>query len=110
MVSGKPRKPGKPGELVSIETVFGWILNRPVTNKSVDSYTKLYISENEALVLNSDMPHNLNTLDKTLSNFWDLETLGILPDEKGISKKFSNCLYTNSAKRQNYHLSTHTLC
>ena len=36
-------KTGKPGEPVAVETVFGWVLNRPVANKSVDSSTNLYV-------------------------------------------------------------------
>ena len=42
------------------------------------------------------MPHNFNDLDNKLSNFWDLETLGISPDEKGICENFSDCIYKNS--------------
>ena len=44
------------------------------------------------------LTHNFNNLDNTLSNFWDLETLGISPDEKGIFENFSDCIYKNSEK------------
>ena len=44
------------------------------------------------------LTHNFNNLDNTLSNFWDLETLGISADEKGIFENFSDCIYKNSEK------------
>ena len=83
LVTGKV-KTGKPGEPVAVETVFGWILNGPVVNKSVDSSTNLSISESHVLFLNSAVLHNFNNLDNKLSNFWDLETRGISPDKKSI--------------------------
>ena len=42
LVTGKVRT-GKPGEPVAVETVFEWILNESVANKSVDSSTNLNI-------------------------------------------------------------------
>ena len=98
LVTGKVRT-GRPGEPVAVETVFGWILNGPVANKSVDSSINLNISESHVLFVNSAVPHNFNDLDNKLSSFWDLETLGISPDEKGICEKFSDCIYKNSEKR-----------
>ena len=98
LVTGKV-KTGKPGEPVTVETVFGWILNGPVANKSVDSSTNLNISESHVLFLNSAVPHNFNDLDNKLSNFGDLKTLRISPDEKGICENFSHCIYKNSGKR-----------
>ena len=98
LVTGKV-KAGKPGEPVAVETVFGWILNGAVANKSVDCSTNLNISESHVLFLNSGVPHNLNNLENKLSNFWDLETLGISPDEKGICGYFSDSIYKNSEKR-----------
>ena len=41
------------------------------------------------------MSHNFNNLDNKLSNFWDLETLRISPDEKDIL----DCINKNSEKR-----------
>ena len=98
LLTGKV-KTGKPGEPVAVETVFGWILNGPVANKSVYSSTNLNISESHVLFLDSAMPHNFNDLDNKLNNFWDLETLGISPDEKVICDNFSDCVYKNSEKR-----------
>ena len=98
LVTGKV-KAGKPVEPVPVETVFGWILNRSVANKSVDSSTNLNISESHVLFLNSAMPHIFNNLDNKVSNFWDLETLGISLDEKDICENFPDCIYKNSEKR-----------
>ena len=84
---------------VTVETVFGWLLNGPVANKSVDSSTNLNISESHVLFLNSAMSHNFNNLDNKLRNFGDLEPLGISPDEKGVCKNFSDCIYKNSEDR-----------
>ena len=42
LVTGKV-KAGKPGEAVTVETVFEWILNGPVANKPVHSSTNLNI-------------------------------------------------------------------
>ena len=92
-------KTGKFGEPVAVETVFGWILNIPVANKSVDSSTNLNFSESHGLFLNSAVSHNFNNLDNKLSNFWDLETLRISPDEKGICENFLDCINKNSEKR-----------
>ena len=86
LVTGKV-KTGKPGEPVAVETVFGWILNGPVANKFVDSSTNLNIFRiSHALFLN-------------LSKFWDLKTLGISLDEKGICENFLDCIYKNSEKK-----------
>ena len=97
-VTGKV-KTGKAGDPVTVETVFGWVLNGPVANKSVDSSTKLNISKNHVLFLNSVVPHNFNNLDNKLSNFWVLGTLGISADEKGICENFSDCIYKYSEER-----------
>ena len=97
LVTGKV-KTEKPGEPIAVETVFGWILNGPVANKSFDYSTNLNISDSHVLFLNSAMPHNFNDLDNKLSNFGDLETLGISPDEKRICENFSDCIYKNSEK------------
>ena len=106
LVTGKV-KTGKPGEPVAVETVFGWILNGPVVNKSVDSSTNLSISESHVLFLNSAVLHNFNNLDNKLSNFWDLETRGILPDKKSIFRTvFTKILKKD--KKQNYQLKKHT--
>ena len=83
-------KTGKFGEPVAVETVFGWILNIPVANKSVDSSTNLNFSESHGLFLNSAVSHNFNNLDNKLSNFGDLET---------FSDNFSDSIYKNSEKR-----------
>ena len=57
-------------------------------NKSVDCSTNLNISENHVLFLNSAMPNNFNNLQNKLSNFRDLETLRISPDEKVVFENF----------------------
>ena len=98
LVTGKVRT-GKLGEPVTVETVFGWILNGPVANNSVDSSTNLNVWESHVFFLNSAVPHNFKNLDNKLSNFWDLETLGFSPDEKVIYQHFLDCIYKNSEKR-----------
>ena len=86
MVTRKVRT-GKPGESVSIETVCGWILNGPLANKSFDSSAN-NISESHVLIL-----HQCHiTLTIKLSNFGDLETLGISPDKNGIFEMKSSKL------------------
>ena len=98
-VTGKV-KTGKSCEPVAVETVFGWILNGPVANKFVDSSSNLNIFRMlHVLFLNSVVSHSLNNLDNKLSKFWDLDTLGISLDEKGICKNFSDCIYKNSEKK-----------
>ena len=73
-------------------------LDGSVANKSVDCSTNLNISENHVLLLNSAMPNNFNNLENKLSNFGDLETLRISPDEKVVFKNFWDCIYKNSEK------------
>ena len=63
-------------------------LDGSVANKSVGCSTNLNISENHVLLLNSAMPNNFNNLENKLSNFGDLETLRISPDEKVVFKNF----------------------
>ena len=97
LVTGKV-KIGEPGEPVAVETVFGWILNGPVANKSVDSSTNLTISESYALFLNSVVPHNFNNLENKVF-YRILKYLVVSPDETGIWENFSDCIYKNSEKR-----------
>ena len=57
-------KTGKPGNPVAVQTGFGWILNGPVANKSVDSSTKLNISESHILYLDLALQQSFNGIDK----------------------------------------------
>ena len=73
---------------MAIETVCGWILNGPLANKSFDSSAN-NISESHVLILHQQC--NI-TLTIKLSNFEDLETLGISPDKNGIFEMKSSKL------------------
>ena len=57
-------KTGKPGEPVAVETVFEWILNGSVANKSVDSSTNLNISESRISYLDLALQQSFNGIDK----------------------------------------------
>ena len=57
-------KTGKPGNPASVETVFGWILNESVANKSVDSSTNFNISENHVLYFDSAVRQSFDDIGK----------------------------------------------
>ena len=57
-------KTGKLGNPVAVQTGFGWILNGPVANKSVDSSTKINISESHILYLDLALQQSFNGIDK----------------------------------------------
>ena len=54
----------KTGNPVAVQTGFGWILNGPVANKSVDSSTKINISESHILYLDLALHQSFNGIDK----------------------------------------------
>ena len=80
-------------EPVANLTKFGWVLLGPMTNDVA--------SENREIV-QSCVTHTLKCTeidrsnDRLLQKFWDLDTLGILPEEKTVHESFENEIEYNS--------------
>ena len=70
---------------IAVETLFGWVLSGPT--QGVQEETVVNLSSTHQLCV--DLVPDYGTLDAELKQFWELESLGILPDEHPVRRKFS---------------------
>ena len=104
LVTGKV-KMGKTGKPVAIETKFGWVLNGPLNEKASQGHVTV-VNETKTHVLNlcfeptkmSD-PTKPESLDTDLKKLWDLETLGIIQNEKSMYDHFIKSIHLINERR-----------
>ena len=92
LVTGKV-KAGNSGELVDVETKFGWVLNGPISHhqgglSGVNVSSCLSIHTMLRTDCSNEMNFELN--EHSITKFWGLETIGIKENESssyGSSKK-----------------------
>jgi hypothetical protein len=69
----------------AIHTKVGWILSGPADH--LDVAVNLILTSTHTLKIEID-PSMEPALDKRLKRFWDLESLGILPEETSVYERF----------------------
>ena len=85
---------GKHGEPIASLTKFGWVLLGPMANEE---------AQNNRQTVQSCVTHVLKCTeidasgDENLHKFWDLESIGIMPEEKMVHETFENDIQYNPA-------------
>eukprot|EP00795_Rhopilema_esculentum_P002501 gene2501-696_t len=80
------------GGPITLESVVGWILSDPVPVFNESTSTGTNFAQTHVLRVNEERPSiNCNsTVEKELSKFWELESLGISPKEESVYEHFSD--------------------
>ena len=71
-------------EPVELDSRFGWILSGPVGRNPSVSSVPMNLVQTHAMQLDTEEM----TLEKQLSRFWELESLGIFPQENSVYETF----------------------
>lgn len=83
-----------------LHTKIGWILSGPVQGSPDIGSTQVNFTNTHALrvetrLFEEQLPED-KTLDKKLSQFWELKSSGILSEERSVYEKFNDSIkYTN---------------
>ena len=81
----------------AIHTKLGWVLSGPVSGVSQDD-TSVNLVTTHALLVDTYQPQE--SLDHRLKQFWDLESMGIQPDECSIYDSFEKGILYNGKRYQ----------
>lgn len=76
----------------AIHTKLGWVLSGPVNEVASKSHSSANITTTHVLkcqVSAQPTASNTETLDKTLQQFWEIESLGIKPNESSVYDTFN---------------------
>ncbi len=84
----------------ALESSLGWILSGPVNNGTDADSTEINIVQTHVLKVESEPDEGHAAIDKQLTRFWDLESLGILNDEKSVFNSFEDELSFVNGKYQ----------
>ncbi|XP_067036295.1 uncharacterized protein [Acropora muricata] len=91
---------GMYGGPVAINTHLGWVLSGPVYESRqmlVESFT--YLSHTHVLKLDTEQKEKNCPLKQELSRFWDIESLGIIPEsEDAVYESFLNWIQMKDAR------------
>ena len=99
-LSGDVRR-GEKGP-VALETKLGWMLSGPVDH-AISASTQTNFTNTHALRISADSWNTATEgtgLKKQLSKFWELESIGILPDEESVYDKFKNDIMFKDGRYQ----------
>ena len=66
---------------IALASKLGFILSGPIMRKNDETSSANFISSIHVLKVENEILNEKNELQKTLSNFWSLESLGISPEE-----------------------------
>ena len=80
------RSEGRP---VAIHTKLGWVLSGPTLSPSTASCTSTHITTTHLLQVDSQST-GLAQLAEQLKSFWELESLGVLEEEKSLCDEFAS--------------------
>ena len=77
----------------ALQTKVGWVLSGPVQGGSVLNSTQVNFTNTHALRVDThdqvmDESSKNRALERKLAKFWDLEAIGISPEEKSVYKRF----------------------
>ena len=81
----------------AIHTKLGWILSGPVSGMSQKA-TLVNLVTTHALLVDTYQPQE--SLDHQLKQFWDLESMGIRPDECSVYDNFEKGILCNGERYQ----------
>ena len=78
----------------ALQTKVGWVLSGPVQGGSVLNSTQVNFTNTHALHVDThdqvmDESSENRALERKLAKFWDLEAIGISPEEKSVYKRFN---------------------
>ena len=71
----------------AVQTKFGWVLSGPVTGLRGSSTMSTLCSH--VLRVECTPQHDLSDLDKKLQAFWELDSMGIMPEEDSVYSRFT---------------------
>ena len=86
-------KRGKSGP-TALQTKVGWVLSGPVQGGSTLNSTQVNFTNTHALRVDTheqfmDESSENRALERKLAEFWDLEAIGISPEEKSVYERFN---------------------
>ena len=78
----------------ALQTKVGWVLSGPVQGGSALNSTQVNFTNTHALRVDTHdqfMDESLENraLERKLAEFWDLEAIGISPEEKSVYERFN---------------------
>ena len=89
---------GLPGEVVGVETKFGWVLNGPVIGDSSSTWVNV-VNSTHVVFATADQ-----CLEESVKRFWDNESIGIKEKEVSVYDKFSETIHMNKEHRYEVRL------
>ena len=82
--------------LVALNSCFGWLLSGPVAAASSNNKTVTFINTH---VMKIDTMRNEDSeLAKKVNRFWNLDEMGIKPDERSVYEKFNDEIVFNKGR------------
>ena len=113
---------GKPGSPVATYTKLGWVLSGP-TEVPGNCSASINLNSTHVLRVNTEVLENTSDLKSQLNRFWDLEGIGILPNEPDVYDDLKESIVFTGERYQvalpwkedheqlpdNYHLSLQRL-
>ena len=84
-ITGRTRQGSGPTD---IETKLGWVLSGPATRLYPEIASLNLLSCHTLKAETSLVTADNTTLDQTLKMFWDLEAIGVKPDETSVCEEF----------------------
>ena len=91
LVTGRVTK-GATGP-TAIETSLGWILSGPVEGVAQEEMVVSFVTAHSTHSLRVGAVSEEESLEVGLRRFWDLESLGILKDDKSVHESFTTDLH-----------------
>ena len=74
----------------AVQMKFGWVLSGPVTGLRGSSTMSTLCSH--VLRVECTPQHDLSDLDKKLQAFWELDSMGIMPEEDSVYSRFTKSI------------------
>ena len=79
---------GGPNEPVAVKTTLGWVLSGPLTGMTLNSIENIDVNFLPSFLSKSDK------IEETVQNSWDLETIGIRPENEVHEHVIDNIIFT----------------
>ena len=88
-------KKGPPYTPTAMKSLLGWVLSGPVLDESTTNFSHNCVTTSHAMRVETSTPKQLQKIENQLSKFWDLESLGIDPNESTTIEKLIDKLELN---------------
>ena len=96
LVTGRVTKGS--GGPTAIETLFGWVLSGPVERVAPEETIVSFVSTHSTHTLRVDAVDEEESLETGLRRFWELESLGILKNERSVQESFTQQIAMNEGR------------